>query len=650
MSVCVVLSESSEVPALVRWALHFAHGQRESLVILDATGQDAEPGAASKETERIAKVSVQEVEGAGEQSILATASRVARELCGACDAAESEPGETWPLIELWRCKWRCSPNRIIRFAKEMDTTLLVSGLHERRHPLAEPLFKSAPWRTVLIRLGGADGLDCREILVPCAGGSHSRAALQVAQGLSLANEGRMHPLYVEPSLDSPDIVAEVGEHILQRIIRKAGIPDEAPVVSRVVVSDNVTEGIRAVAGEGTFDLVLIGASNVGAIRQKLFGTVPEHLLRNSGNTAVAVIREARPIAQRVRESAERWLDLRIPQLTRDARIELFEKLQDGSRWSFDFMTLICLSTAIASLGLIQNSTAVVIGAMLVAPLMTPLLGCGLAVVQGNFPLFRSAARAIFYGFFCALAIAFLMGLIAAPMTGLTSEMAARGGPSLLDMGVAFISGVAASYCLARPKLGAALAGVAIAAALVPPIATVGISLSFGETVVARGAALLFATNVVAIVLGAAINLYAAGIRGSLKSSSQSKPLWARRAVLALVTLCVILAIPLGSSILSSVVEKKNQLLNRQLPQELRPAMMSILNPDAEAMAGAEVLVNELRRGRNPEGHAVLDVRISAPSPPDSTQLDLMARAARDFFREPVTIRVRTDLSQEVTSE
>ncbi|MGK0186665.1 MAG: putative hydrophobic protein (TIGR00271 family) [Verrucomicrobiales bacterium] len=443
----------------------------------------------------------------------------------------------------------------------------------------------------------------------------------------------------------------MGEHILQRITRKASLSDSLAIFPRVVVSDSVTEGIRSVAGEGTFDLVLIGASNVGTIRQKLFGTVPEPLLRNSGNTAVAVIREARPISQRLRERAERWLDLRIPQLTRDARIDLFEKLQDGSRWSFDFMTLICLSTEIASLGLIQNSTAVVIGAMLVAPLMIPLLGCGLAVVQGNFPLFRSASRAILYGFFCTLAIGFLMGLIAAPMTGLTSEMVSRGGPSLLDMGVAFISGVAASYCLARPKLGAALAGVAIAAALVPPIATVGISLSFGETEVARGAALLFATNVVAIVLGAAINLYAAGIRGRLKSSSQTKPLWARRAVLGLLCLCVLLAIPLGSAILSSVVEKKNRLFRRQLPQGLRPALIESLNPTADGSAvEGRVTVVGIRRGSNPDGSTILELDISAPSPPDSLQLDATAKAARDFFGEPVMIRVRTGLSQEVTAQ
>ena len=666
MPVCVVLSETSEVQALVRWAVHFAHGEETELIVLDATGQDVEGGSPTADARRIVQVSRRDSEALQGCPVLFDASRAIDDICGGVGVED----EVWPEVELWRCRWHCSPNRILRFAGEQDTTLLVSGVQHRENPLAEPLFKSAPWRTILIRLGGSDGVCCEEILVPSAGGSHSRAALRVARGLCLANQGRMHPLYIEPNLDVPEIASEVGEHILQRILKSAGLSDIAVdssvVVPRVVVSDRVTAGIRSVAGEGTFDLVLIGASNVGTIRQKLFGTVPEHLLRDRGNVAVAVIREARPIAERVRARAERWLDLRIPQLTREARVELFEKLQDGSRWSFDFMTLIGLSTAIASLGLIQSSAAVVIGAMLVAPLMTPLLGCGLAVVQGNFPLFRSAVRAILYGFLSALVIGFLIGLLAAPMTGLTSEMVARGGPSLLDMGVAFASGVAASYCLARPKLGAALAGVAIAAALVPPIATVGISLSFGETDVARGAALLFATNVVAIVLGAAINFYAAGIRGGSKSSVQSKPLWARRAMLALVCLCALLAIPLGSAILSAVVEKKNHLLGRQVPRGLRPAVAAILNPvpsvstakettadsDARRTEGDKgiVTVDTLRRGFDGEGNVILEVQISGPRSPDRAQLEAIAAAVRTFFDMPVVVRLHTNLVHEITAE
>ena len=189
---------------------------------------------------------------------------------------------------------------------------------------------------------------------------------------------------------------------------------------------------------------------------------------------------------------------------------VFERLQTGSRMSKDFMALIMLSTAIAALGLILDSTAVVIGAMLVAPLMTPLLGAGLGLVQGNPPMLRTCFQSIFIGFLAALIIGFVMGCVALPFTGLTGELEARGGASLLDLGVALFSGVAASYCLARPGLSSALAGVAIAAALVPPIATTGIALSFGEFYVAKGAAVLFGTNVVTIVLGAALTFFSHG--------------------------------------------------------------------------------------------------------------------------------------------
>ena len=623
MPVCVVLSEVSESSALVRWAVHFAHGEEAELVILDATGRGAEKGSPVADADRIVRVSSRDrVALAAGSSVLQSASIAVEEVCG---RVESE-GEVWPKIEMWHCRWRCSPNTILRFAKERGTTLLITGQQHRDQPLSGPLFKSAPWRTVLIRLGGSDGRSCREILVPCGGGAHSRDALRIAKGLCAANEGRMHPLFVEPNLDDPEIVHEVGEHILQRNIKSADLGEadsESPsVVPRVVISDDITEGIRSVAGEGTFDLVLIGASNVGTIRQKLFGTVPEHLLRESGNVAVAVVRASRPMAQRLREGAERWLDLRIPQLTRDARVELFEKLQDGSRWSFDFMTLICLSTAIASFGLIQSSAAVVIGAMLVAPLMTPLLGCGLAVMQGNFLLIRSASRAILYGFLSALVIGLVVGCFA---TELTSEMRARGEPGLLDMGVAFAAGVAASYCLARPKLGAALAGVAIAAALVPPIATIGIALRLMEWKLAGGATLLFATNVVAIVLGAAINFYMAGIRRGWKA-----------AVLGLAGLCGLLGILYGSAVLWS---KK--------PKGLHERIVVILSaPPAE---NGPVEIEVRRGGIDDAGNAVLEIHVSGPVVPNRDQLAKIADVAQSLSEEPVVVRVRTTLMQEATA-
>ena len=95
----------------------------------------------------------------------------------------------------------------------------------------------------------------------------------------------------------------------------------------------------------------------------------------------------------------------IPQLDRKDRIKLFQGLQVGSVAGMDFITLIALSTAIAALGLIQNSAAVVIGAMLVAPLMTPMLGAGLGLLQGNILLVREAITSIVLGSQLALALA-----------------------------------------------------------------------------------------------------------------------------------------------------------------------------------------------------------------------------------------------------
>jgi uncharacterized hydrophobic protein (TIGR00271 family) len=221
---------------------------------------------------------------------------------------------------------------------------------------------------------------------------------------------------------------------------------------------------------------------------------------------------------------------------------LFDRLQVGARWNVDFMMMIGLSTAIASLGLIQNSTAVVIGAMVVAPLMTPLIGAGLALVQGNTIFFRDSIKAMGYGIGAALLISLCLGFIV-PMEQLTPELLARGAPTIIDLGVAFLSGAAAAYAVARPSLLGALAGVAIAAALVPPLATVGISLAEGAWKVSEGAAILFATNLVAIILGAALIYRRLGIQGS--RLRKGLPLWGRRTVLLLSLLAVILTAPLG---------------------------------------------------------------------------------------------------------
>lgn len=167
-----------------------------------------------------------------------------------------------------------------------------------------------------------------------------------------------------------------------------------------------------------------------------------------------------------------------------------------------FLLLIILSAAIATLGLLQSSTAVVIGAMLVSPLMGPIMGVGfgLATIESN--LIRRSLVTLAAGMGVAILVAMLI-IWLSPIRDVTPELRARTQPTLLDLGVAVVGGVAGVYAIIR-KLSGVMVGVAIATALVPPLSTVGFGLATGRMDFALGAALLFLTNTLAIAFAATI--------------------------------------------------------------------------------------------------------------------------------------------------
>jgi len=178
-----------------------------------------------------------------------------------------------------------------------------------------------------------------------------------------------------------------------------------------------------------------------------------------------------------------------------------------------FATLLVLSTTIAAFGLVANSAAVVIGAMLVAPLMTPMLALASSLVYGEMRRFIGSLTLIVAGTFAAIAVGWLVALLASGSVAagaFDSEILARTAPSLLDLGIAIAAGLAGGYVLTHKGSGASLPGVAIAVALVPPLATVGVTLKLGSTDLARGALLLYTTNLIAIVLSAAVVMMASG--------------------------------------------------------------------------------------------------------------------------------------------
>lgn len=187
------------------------------------------------------------------------------------------------------------------------------------------------------------------------------------------------------------------------------------------------------------------------------------------------------------------------QLTPEQKEQVYQTISEGSEPRVSFYILVILSTIIAAYGLIANSTAVVIGAMIVAPLMTPIVGMALSLVSGDGHLFRRATIAEIMGVSCSVALGFIAGEITFGVE-LSSEILARTQPLPYDILVALAAGLAGAYSLVNPRINAALAGVAIAVSLVPPLAATGICLSLARYDLALGAFLLFFANFLAIQL------------------------------------------------------------------------------------------------------------------------------------------------------
>ncbi len=179
-----------------------------------------------------------------------------------------------------------------------------------------------------------------------------------------------------------------------------------------------------------------------------------------------------------------------------------------------FFVLLLLSTLIAALGLVADSVAVIIGAMLLAPLMTPILAVAAALVIADVKALVVSAGILVSGILLAVLVAAAATWVGlgdlTVASALPSEIVGRTAPSLLDLGVAIAAGLAAGYVLTHRRVLSSLPGVAIAVALVPPLATIGITLELGQSDAARGALLLFVTNLVAIVLSAIVMMRWAG--------------------------------------------------------------------------------------------------------------------------------------------
>lgn len=270
-----------------------------------------------------------------------------------------------------------------------------------------------------------------------------------------------------------------------------------------------------------------------------------------------------------------------PDMERRAEVQL--QLREASEPDFDYFVLVLLSCAIATFGLLIDSAATIIGAMLVAPLMSPILGLGLASIRGDTTLLRNAGTALFRGALFAVALSIIITWVNSNLPFISlqtipNEIIARTRPSPIDLGVALAGGLAATFALVQPNLSAALPGVAIATALMPPLCTIGIGVALGDWSIARGATLLFITNAVTIAASAIALFFAMGFSPRRKEGEGRLP----RSLVVSALLTAVLLAPLGLQSYQFVQQaQRDALINRVVAEEVtRLADMELVSVDS----------------------------------------------------------------------
>lgn len=403
---------------------------------------------------------------------------------------------------------------------DIDLAIMIASRPDqydfRQLPCAVALLRLADPATEADRVG--DAQQIRRVLIPTSGGPNSSYAVSLMMMLGSDTEPTAFYVAVRGRGDNEEAL---GYERLRQVIDFAHA--EGKVRSHLAVHDSVSAGIVDEAAKD-YDLVVIGATEESRLDQVIFGNIPAAVVENIAKPVMILRQKNSPLSNAV--TALDWrLHTLFPQKSVGERAEIYARIRRDARPKTPFFVLTALSAIIAGLGLIVNSPAVVIGAMLVAPLMSPIIGTGLAMVLGDVRFLRLSVGAVSRGVLLAIFVGMLAGITALNRP-FSDELLARTQPNLFDLAIALFSGAAAAYALSFSQAAGALPGVAIAAALVPPLATVGIALVAGVGAFlsgqsgdgweyladSLGALILFTTNFIAISTAAAVVFFILGFR------------------------------------------------------------------------------------------------------------------------------------------
>jgi uncharacterized hydrophobic protein (TIGR00271 family) len=490
----------------------------------------------------------------------------------------------------------------------------------------DPVVQNAPCDVAVVRVSSAkpslEGVPPKieRVLVPAAGGPNAELAIDLA--LSLSPQVEVTALNVARDALGP-MGPAIGRERLDGIL--APWAKEPRVQGKVVQAPSIIKGILTEAAKG-YDLVMTGASQESYLDRVLFGNIPQTVAARSPVPAIVVNRRTRRMRVGTLLRRTGWRLFRIlPTLDIHEQIDVYKAIRDGAEPKVDFFVMIALSAAIATFGLLQNSPAVIIGAMLVAPLMAAIFGLSLGVVRGDLRLLRRAASATLRGMLLAIVVGVMLTFVI-PAATPQNEVLSRTQPNLLDLGVALASGAAGAYALCRKEVSAALPGVAIAAALVPPLATVGIGIALWRGDIAGGALLLFTTNLVAISAAGGMVFLWLGFRPIPGQESRARVF--QGGILGTVLLLVAVTVPLGILTAQSV---RQAILNRELDLAIRTEVTAMNEPGVTAINRVQLDTWELLE----ESDNTISIQIwvrSPRTPTHSEVVDLQERLAARLHR------------------
>ncbi|MDY6873476.1 MAG: DUF389 domain-containing protein [Chloroflexota bacterium] len=322
-----------------------------------------------------------------------------------------------------------------------------------------------------------------------------------------------------------------------------------------------------------------------------------------------------------------WLSQYIQPLSSKRRQEITDYIRTAASPGFDYFFFVVLSGAIATLGLVNDSPAVIIGAMVVAPLMSPILGVGMGSITADAKLAQNSLSALVRGALISILLSALLTLanvylpFVPSLSEIPHEVLTRTQPTPNDLVIALAGGLAAAYALAQPQLSAALPGVAIATALMPPLSVIGIGIALGRWDIAGGAALLFLTNAVTIAFAATLVFFLEGFSPKYKMEEGKLP---RTLTVAAILTAVLLILLIFVGARSVTLAQENRLINNIVQTELQE-----MN-DAELV---ELNINKT------EKEIQLDLTVSSSIPPSYSDVVTLQEVLVARLDKPVSLVV-----------